>query len=51
MPNSRGFESKSVTDMRATTDKNDPFLEMGFKHAKKWVDKNGGKMQCWGSGV
>ena len=39
----RGFESKSVTDTRATTDKNDPFLNMGFKHGKKWVDKNGAK--------
>ena len=39
----RGFESKSVTDTRATTDKNDPFLNMGFKHWKKWVDKNGAK--------
>ena len=27
-----GFESKSFTDTRATTDKNDPFLNMGFKH-------------------
>ena len=39
----RGFESKSVTDTRATTDKNDPFLNMGFKHGKKWVDKHGAK--------
>ena len=39
----RGFDSKSVTDTRATTDKNDPFLNMGFKHGKKWVDKNGAK--------
>ena len=39
----RGFESKSVTNTRATTDKNDPFLYMGFKHGKKWVDKNGAK--------
>ena len=39
----RGFESKCVTDTRATTDKNDPFLNMGFKHGKKWVDKNGAK--------
>ena len=30
-------------DTRATTDKNDPFLNMGFKHGKKWVDKNGAK--------
>ena len=49
MPNSifseegLGFESKSVTDTRATTDKNDAFLNMGFKHGKKWVDKNGAK--------
>ena len=50
MPNSiffsaegRGFQSKSVTDTRATTDKNDPFLNVGFKHGKKWVDKNGAK--------
>ena len=28
---------------RATTDKNDPFLNMEFKHGKKWVDKNGAK--------
>ena len=39
----RGFESKSVIDTRATTDKNDPFLNKGFKHGKKWVDKNGAK--------
>ena len=39
----RGFESKSVTDSRATTDKNDSFLNMGFKHGKKWVDTNGAK--------
>ena len=39
----RGFESESVTDTRATTDKNDPFLNMGFKHGKKWADKNGAK--------
>ena len=38
-----GFESKSVTDTRATTDKIDPFLIMGFKHGKKWVDKSGAK--------
>ena len=37
----RGFESKSVTDTRATTDNNDPSLIMVFKHGKKWVDKNG----------
>ena len=46
----RGFESKSVTDTRATTDKNDPFLNMGFKHGKKWVDKMG-QNAIWGSGV
>ena len=38
----RGFESESVTDTRATTDKKDPFFNMGFKHGK-WVDKNGAK--------
>ena len=38
-----GIESESVTDTRATTNKNDPFLNMGFKHWKKWVDKNGAK--------
>ena len=41
----RGFESKSVIDTRVTMDKYDPFLNMGFKHGKKWVDKNWGKMQ------
>ena len=44
----RAFESESVTDTRATTDKNDQFLNMGFKHGKKWVDKNGAKMQYGG---
>ena len=34
---------ESVTDTRATTDKNDPFLKKGFKHGQKWVDKNGAK--------
>ena len=38
-----GFESKSVTDTRATTDKNDTFLNKEFKHGKKWVDKSGAK--------
>ena len=38
-----GFETKSVTDTRATTDKNDPFLNMGLKHGKQWVEKNGAK--------
>ena len=42
------FESKSVTDTRATTDKNDPFLNVGFKHG--WVDKMG-QNATWGSGV
>ena len=52
MPNSIFFPRKggdsnlSVTDTKATTDKNDPFLNMGFKHGKKWVDKNGEKLQC-----
>ena len=41
----RGFESNSVTDTKATTDKNDSFLKMGCKHGKKWVDKKCGKMQ------
>ena len=47
MPNSiffsaegRGCESKT---QMATTDKNDSFLILGFKHGKKWVDKNGTK--------
>ena len=39
----QGFKSESVTDTRATTDKNDPFLNMGFKHGKKWMDKNEAK--------
>ena len=49
----RGFESESVTDTRATTDNNDPFLNVGFKHWKKWVDRNGAKeaasccQPCW----
>ena len=49
MPNSiffprRGGDSNlKVSQTRATTDKNDPFLNMGFKHGKKWVDKNGAK--------
>ena len=50
MPNSiffprRGGDSnlKVSQTTRATTDKNDPFLNMGFKHGKKWVDKNGAK--------
>ena len=36
-----GIETESATDTRATTDNNDPFLNTGFKHGKKWVDKNG----------
>ena len=36
----RGFESESITDTR-TMDKNEPFLNKGFKHGKQWVDKNG----------
>ena len=36
----------SVTDTRATMDKNDPFLNMRVTHGKKWVDKKWGKMQC-----
>ena len=57
MPNSiffpqRGGDSnlKVVTDTRATTDKNDPFLNMEFKHGKKWVDKME-QNATWGSGV
>ena len=50
MPNSiffqrRGGDSNlkvSQTQGRRRT-KNDPFLNMGFKHGKKWVDKNGAK--------
>ena len=40
-----GFETKSFTDTRATSDKNDPFLTMGFKHGETWVDKKWGRMQ------
>ena len=47
----RGFESKSVTDTRVTTDKNDPFWNMGFKHEKKRMDKNGAKCNMGFSGV
>ena len=32
---------------RATTDKNDPFLNSVFKHGKKWVGQNA----IWDSGV
>ena len=39
----RGVAGIRVTDTRATTDKNDPFLNMWFKHGKQWVDKNGAK--------
>ena len=39
-----GDSNLSVTDTRATTDKNDPLLNMVFKHGK-WVDKNEGTMQ------
>ena len=38
------------TDTRATTDKNDPFLNMGFKHGKNGWTKNGANA-IWGSGV
>ena len=46
-----GFESKSVTDTRATTDKNDPFLNMGFKHGKKVGGQKKGQNAIWSSGV
>ena len=39
----RGFESKSVTDTRATTEKIDPFLNIGFKRGKSGWTKNGAK--------
>ena len=39
----RDSNQKVSQTQRATTDKNDPFLNMGFKHGKKWVDKNGAK--------
>ena len=45
----RGFETKRVTDTRATTDKNDPFLNVGFKHGKKWTKM--GQNAIRGSGV
>ena len=32
----RGFESTSATDSRATTDKNDPFLNTGFKSKRQY---------------
>ena len=35
-----GFESGSVIDTRATTDKNDPFLSVGFTGKSGWT-KNG----------
>ena len=48
-PGRRGDESKSVTDTRATTDKNDPLLNMGFKHGKSgWTEM--GQNAIWGSG-
>ena len=46
-----GFESKSVTDTRATTDINDPFLNMEFKHGKKWGWSKMGQNATWRSGV
>ena len=56
MPNSiffqegRGFESKCVTDTRATTDKNDPFLNWGSNTGKSGWTKMG-QNATWGSGV
>ena len=38
-----GIRNQKCHRTGATTDKNDPFLNMGFKHGKKWVDKNGAK--------
>ena len=35
-------------DTRATTDENDPFLNAGFKHGKKWVEKMG-QNATWGA--
>ena len=46
-----GFETESVTNTKATTDQNYPFLNMGFKHGIKWVDKNAAKCNIWSSGV
>ena len=37
-----GFESISVTDTRAKTDRNDPFLNRS-KHEKRWMDKKWAK--------
>ena len=39
----QGFESKSVTDTRATTDKNDPFLKCGSNRGKSGWTKIGAK--------
>ena len=39
-----GFESKSVTDTRATTDKNDPFFEYGVHTREKVGGQKWGKM-------
>ena len=41
-----GFETECVTNTKATTDENDPFLHMGFKHGIKWVDKNARSGYC-----
>ena len=46
----RGFEPESVTDTRAT-DKNDPFLNMGFKHTRKSGWTKMGQIATWSSGV
>ena len=47
----RGFESKSVTDTRATTDKNDPIFEHGVQTREKSGWTNMGQNATWGSGV
>ena len=42
--NPRGGDStKSVTDTRSTTDRNDLFLNMGSNTGKSWLNKNGAK--------
>ena len=46
----RGFESKSVANTRATTDKNDPFLNLGSNSGKSgWTKME--QNAIWGSGV
>ena len=46
MPNSIfEVETESVTDTRATTDKNDPFLNVGFQTRERVGGQKRGKMQ------